>query len=298
MNQPVLLEITPDPTLKQAGAPLVYRHSGWHAELALRFERKNARTVLVSRRHSGPLLVQKPLYPEGEAVCHAIVVHPPGGVAGGDQLRVDIALGPRAHALLTTPGAGKWYKASDRFSSQTLAFTLADAATLEWLPQESIVFDAASARWQTQVSLSRDARYAGWEIFCLGRRASGEQFRSGALRQKTQLRRDGELIWNEYMALRGGDPLLRSPVGMNNASVAATFLIANGAMPVELLERCRALAPDDGADCGVTALPQIFAARYLGHSAQQARRYFERLWIALRPWYAGVPAQALRIWNT
>lgn len=299
MNRPVYLgNNTGAVAAETAGAPLAYPPSGWNAELSLRFARIQKRTTLVRRSHSGPLLVQKPLYPEGDAVCHTLIVHPPGGIAGGDQLRLNVALDDEAHALLSTPGAGKWYKANNARASQQLAFAVGQGGLLEWLPQETIVFDAASARLCTSVELAVDARYAGWEILCLGRRASGERFERGEIRQRTQLFRDGHLLWSEHMALRGGDPLLQSPVGLRGHTVTATFLIAHGAMPRDLLEQCRVVAADDGAACGVTALPEVFAARYLGDSAQHARRYFEKIWSVARPWYASRPAQPLRIWST
>ncbi|MDO8412634.1 MAG: urease accessory protein UreD [Gallionellaceae bacterium] len=273
------------------------RH-GWQANLALRFDHMNGRSMLAARSHDGPLVVQKTLYPEGAKICHAVIVHPPGGIAGGDSLSLKTAMRPAAHALLTTPGAGKWYKANGLTASQSLAFTLAEHAVLEWLPQETIIFDEAEALLTTHVELANDACYAGWEIICLGRQAAGEKFTSGRLRQRTQIFRDELPIWGEFADLRGNDKLLISPVGLNGCTVAATFLIAAGVTPPDVLQACRAIRPQDQAIAGVTALPEIFAARYLGHNAHHARYYFEALWAILRPWYAGQPARRPRIWNT
>lgn len=272
--------------------------AGWHAQLNLRFAAQRQRTVLVERMHSGPLVVQKPLYPEGERICHAVIVHPPGGIAGGDQLRLLADIETGAHALLTTPGAGKWYKANGLNASQQLQFALAENAVLEWLPQETILFDAAQAQMTTRVDLCGNAKYAGWEILCLGRRAAGEKFAQGSLRQCVQFWRNGELIWSEAANVQAGDRALLSPAGMNGRSVSATFTLAAGAVASAIVAACREIIPRAGNQYGITALPEIFVARCIGDSAEQARDYFEMLWKILRPWYAQTEMQRPRIWNT
>lgn len=297
-----------------ADAPLVQpstlNTAGWQAQLNLRFAARasasavNARTVLVERTHSGPLVVQKTLHPEGERICHAIIVHPPGGIAGGDELHLHANLEAGAHAVLTTPGAGKWYKANGRDAAQHLQFKLSAGATLEWLPQETILFDAARVRMHMRVDLEADAKFAGWEIVCFGRRAAGEKFAQGHLRQSVQIWRGDELLWNEAANLEAGSRAMLSPVGLNGHTISAVFLVAAGAVPAEILEACRAIvpsgrgAPGETNSYGVTALPQIFAARFVGDYVEQARDYFEKLWQVLRPWYANVGMQRPRIWST
>jgi len=275
----------------------------WKAELTLRFGRVADRSVVAERLHYGPLIVQKPLYPEGPGVCHTIVIHPPGGVAGGDELSLRMALDAGTHALVTTPAAGKWYKAGGSLARQDGArqdgtFTVGDGAVLEWLPLETIVFDAADATMNWHVNLAGNAAYAGWEVTCLGRRASGERFLTGFLRQAIRIFRDGAQLWGDLVAFKGSDPLMHSIVGLRGCSVFGTMVVAAGVLPTEILERCRALKPGDDAGCGVTALPEIFAARYLGHSAERAKAYFAALWTELRPWYAGRPAHRPRLWDT
>jgi urease accessory protein len=238
------------------------------------------------------------LYPEGEAVCHTIVVHPPGGIAGGDRLDIGIDAGPGAQVLVTTPGAAKWYKANGRESQQNVRLAIASGALVEWLPQETIVFDGACARLRMAIELEPGARYLGWEILVLGRRASGENFASGSLRQDTVLRRAGRDTLIESSKLAGGDPLLTSPAGLAGCHVVGNLIAAGAVCPDAILESCRSIVPDDGARHALTRLPGALVARYLGSSPQDARAYFTALWQQLRPWLAGREASVPRIWRT
>ncbi len=269
--------------------------AGWCASLSLGFERRADRTVLAAKRHEGPLLVQKPLYPEGGAVCHAIVVHPPGGVAGGDALEIALDSGPGAHALLTTPGAGKWYRSSGAEAAQ--AIEIQASGTLEWLPQESIVFDGALARMQTRVRLARQARYIGWEIVCLGRSGSGERFARGACRIETRLEREQRLLYFERASIEGGAALLRASAGLAGHPVFGTLLASAPGFGRGLVDECRRQAPAKG-EGAVTLLPGVLVARYLGGSSEAAKRYFTALWGVLRPALAGREACEPRIWRT
>lgn len=262
----------------------------WKAELALGFEARGGRTVLAARRHDGPLVVQKPLYPEGDAVCHAIVVHPPAGVAGGDELELEARAGGGAHALLTTPGAGKWYRSSGPWAAQRLRFDVAGA--LEWLPQETIVFNGARARLETEIRLQGEARYLGWEILCLGRTGSGETFAQGELRLSTRLVRDGKLLWLERGRIEGGGALLDSPAGLQGKPVCATLVAASAFSTIDLAA-CRQVE-----SLSVTQLPGALIARYLGDSSEQAKRCFREAWHILRPALFGREAHMPRIWST
>ncbi|MBS1132172.1 MAG: Urease accessory protein UreD [Proteobacteria bacterium] len=273
----------------------------WHAELHLGFARAGERTVLRENRHRGPLRVQKALYPEGDAVCQAIVLHPPSGIAGGDHLAISAEVGEGSHAQLTTPGAGKWYRSGGVEASQRVAFTVGEGATLEWLPQETILFDGARARMETQLDLAADSRYIGWDILCLGRAAAGERFVNGRFDLFFRVDRDNAPIWIERGGFDGSDPMLNSPAGWAGATVCGTLLCAFPEWPMQasaLLEACRKIIPADGANHGLSALPGMLVARYLGDSSEAARLWFAELWAILRPACCGRPAVTPRIWNT
>ena len=282
--------------------PATLPASGWEANLVLRFGMQTAgRTVLTERTHVGPLRIQKPLYPEGDAVCHAIIVHPPGGIAGGDTLGIQVELAPGTHGLITTPGATKWYKAkADSQASQSIRMHLAQDAVLEWLPQEAIVFNGAQATNDTTIALEDNALYLGWEVLCFGRAAHGETFQAGRYRQRMTITRNGRMLWNERGTLEADGPLMQSPIGLAGRSVAGTLLAVGRDIPQALLEAAReAVTGHAGASrIALTRLPQALAARYLGNSSEEAKELFVQVWRVLRPALIGREAVLPRLWAT
>ena len=268
----------------------------WRAQLALEYERRNQRTVLAARRHDGPLVVQKALYPEGDAVCHNIIVHPPAGILGGDSLEIDARVGAQAHTLLTTPGAAKWYRSEGAWAQQKNIFVVAQGACLEWLPQETIVYDGALARLQSEVRLDAGARYIGWEVLCLGR-GTGERFEHGQCQSSVTVLRDDKPLWLERGAIEAGGLLMTSPAGLNGKTVCGTLIaVTENVADVDLVV-CRAVEAKSG-ETAVTRLPGVMVARYLGDSSEAARQYFVAIWQRLRPVVAGRAAVTPRIWNT
>ncbi len=266
--------------------------AAWQASLRLRFADDDGTTRLIERAHSGPLRVQKPLYPEGAAICHAIVIHPPGGVVGGDCLSIDAAAGAGTHAFVTTPGAAKWYRANGKVSRQDVRIEAAVGAAFEWMPQETIFFDDANVVLDHAVQLEEGARYIGAEILCFGRRASGESFRRGTIRQRTQIRSAGKLVWWEQGAIDAD--ALRSRFGMYGESVCATLIGVGAPAPAALLATMRALDPA----LAVSQVKSVFVARWLGDDSEAARHTVAKVWQALRPHLLGCEAPLPRIWNT
>ena len=242
--------------------------------------------------------MQKPLYPEGEAVCHAIIVHPPGGVVGGDQLQVDATVGDGAHAVLTSPGAAKWYRANGHVSGQRVALRAGAGASIEWLPQESIFFDQACVRLRHEVELAADASYIGLDIVCLGRSASGESFRTGSIAQHTQIRRGGKLLWWEQGVLAAGGPLMKSALGMAGQTVCATLIAVGAPVPAQVLAALRGIAVPDGAQFGATQMKAVLVVRLLCSDSEAARRVMLAAWQLVRPALLGRAAVIPRIWNT
>ncbi|KAB0494924.1 urease accessory protein UreD [Pseudomonas moorei] len=266
----------------------------WHAELELAYARFGDTSRPVLRRHKGPLRVQKHLYAEGPEVCQHIIVHPPGGIAGGDRLEISASVERDAWAQITSPGAAKWYRAAGP-AYQQLTLRVAAGATLEWLPQETIIFSAAQAELSTAIDLEGDARLFYWDVVALGRPASGERFDLGHFQAQLDIRRDGQLLWHERQRIVGADGLLDSPIGLDGQPVFATLLVT-GEIESDLLERCRSLPHPVRGD--LTQLPGLLVARCLASEALLARGWLIDVWRLLRPALLGREAMPPRIWNT
>ena len=252
------------------------------------------RTVLAERRRHGPLAVQRPFYPEG-GICHVYLLHPPGGVVGGDSLDIDTGMGQGTGALVTTPGATKFYRSAGAQARQVQHLRVAADATLEWLPQENILFPGAQVQLETRIELQAGARLAFWEIQCLGRPAIGEDFDSGRLDSRLTLSREGQPLLDERLRV-GAENRTRLSLIAGHA-VSATLLI--GPADDEALEACRALVQSAGdGHAAATLIEGLLVVRYLGDSTEHARRLFTAIWQTLRQGTLGHPPCVPRIWAT
>ncbi|WP_310389430.1 urease accessory protein UreD [Roseateles sp.] len=221
--------------------------AGWAGRLVLNYRSEpwhdgGRRTVLHSR-HEGPLRVLASLYPEAPSVCHNVLVHPPGGVVGGDSLHIEAELGAGAHALLTTPGATRFYRSAGRPALQSLNARLGAGARLEWLPLETIVHSGALAENQMQFTLAAGAEMLGWDVLALGLPASAEDFERGHYTQSIEL----PGVWLERARLDATDrALFDSPLGWAGHKVLATLWFGAGTALTEarrtaLLDAARGL---------------------------------------------------------
>jgi urease accessory protein len=268
----------------------------WHAYLQLNYQQRKTLTVLAQRRHHGPLLVQRPFYPE-QGVCHSYIIHPPGGVVGGDQLQIDVQVQADAHALLTTPASGKFYNSHARRSRLQQTLHVGQHATLEWLPQDNIFFEGSHASLITDIELADNAHFIGWEISCLGRPFSGMLFDSGHCQQKLSLTRNGVPILIDNSRLQAGHGVLSEKWGMSGHTVTGTLI----ATPADrsLVEQLRAeFQSSEDFIFSTTLMNDVLLCRFLGDHGEKARLVFERAWQIIRPHVIGLQACPPRIWKT
>jgi urease accessory protein len=274
----------------------------WHGALALHYRRDGERTI-AHDRHEGPLRVLQRLYPEGPHICHHVLVHPPGGIVGGDVLEIEATLDAETHALITTPGATRFYRSSGASAAQSARLRVADGARLEWLPLESIAFSGCVAANRVHLDLADGAETIGWDVLALGLPATTEPFVTGSFTQHLEM--PGR--WLERGCIAATDArLLDSPLGLDGQRVMAALWFASGsALSAErregLLEIARdcATASALAARCGVTN-PHggIVVLRALAASVEPAMALLQQVRSAWRQRAWGLAPNPPRVWRT
>lgn len=270
--------------------------NGWRAGLRLQFSARGAETWLSRREHYGPLRVQRPFFPERPRsnACHTYLVHPPGGIVGGDELSVEVEVREGAHAVLTTPAATKFYRSDGKVARQVQQIDVG-ASVLEWLPQETIFYSGAQARSTTRIDLRPGSRFIGWEIPCLGLPARGELFETGHLALDLELWRDRRPLFVDRLRIDGDVAARGARCDLAGHHAIGTLL----AYPADsaMLETVRGIAVTD-AQVAVTLVDGVLMCRALADQAEFVRRAFISIWQVIRPRLLGVEAVLPRIWAT
>ena len=278
----------------------------WPASLELGYAHVQGRTLPLHRRSHGPLRLQKSFWPETAGTCHQIIVHPPGGIAGGDDLRLRLHLGPQSSVLLTTPGAAKWYRSLGSPAHQQVQARLEADSRLEWLPNENIVFDGALAELDTRWELAPGARLIAADMLCLGRPAGDQPFSSGRVRQRLSLHRwdesGGRPLFTERLLLSGDDRRLSARVGLGGAAclgtLIATLPVDSGGLADAMRQALERLNQDQPGEWALTCLPELLVLRWMGPQAEPGWRLLRGAWQWLRPAVMDLPAHTPRIWAT
>lgn len=274
--------------------------STWQAFLNLRYGKTQRGTRLVEKRHQGPLYTQKAFYPEGKDLAHTYLLHPPGGLVSGDELTITVDVDEAAQCLITTPGAGRVYKArADKaLQSQKTQLRLAEGASCEWLPQETIIYPDAHGELSVAIDLAPGAKTLGWEVACYGLPASDELFEQGSINQQLLIRQEGLPLLVDTQRLDASDTdFYHGAAGLASSTCsglmwAGPFENYPETLLEQLNERCN---QHPLAACSFTR--GFITVRYLGHNAMAARALFQSCWQRVRPALIGRESCYPAIWD-
>ncbi len=278
----------------------------WRGQLTLAYRCEplhGAPRTVLHDRHDGPLRVLASLYPEAPAVCHSVLVHPPGGLVGGDDLGIELTLAPGAHALVTTPGATRFYRSLGAPATQALTAQVQEGARLEWLPLETIAYSGCIAQNRLRFTLAPGAEMIGWDVLALGLPASGQPFERGVFTQSIEV--PGR--WLERGLIDAADTrLLDSPLGWAGQRVMGTLWFATGAALPEprrdaLLDAARAVvdAHPLKTSAGTTS-PQdgVIVLRVLAPRVEPLMNLLTLVWTTWRRAAWQLAGCTPRVWRT
>ena len=269
---------------------------GWHGKLNLVYADRQGKTQLIYNHQQAPLKVQRPFYPEGEKVCHSVILHTAGGIVGGDRLSSNIHLQPQTQALITTSAASKIYRSNGLQARQTIQMQVDAGACLEWLPQETILFNDAIYRQDLRVELATGGSWLGWEITRFGRSARGEKFLQGEWRSHTEIWQQDIPLWIDRQWLRGSEETFHSPHGLGGKPIVGSLVWVGGAVSAEIVEKTRNLWNGEG-EAGVSRLQHGLLCRYRGASTSEVRNWFINVWQLLRVSFLNRGNCIPRVWQ-
>jgi len=286
----------PEPTINEFTA------GEWKAFLHLNFANTARGVRLVAKEHQGPLYVQKPFYPEGLSTPHIYLLHPPGGLVSGDQLEIKVNVDAQANAVITTPGAGRMYKAraDQALQTQKIILNVAPEGSIEWLPLEAILFPGANAAMDTQINLDTDAHFIYWDILSLGLPVRGDTFSTGQFNQNLKVYSQGKLKIQERLVINDSNRAqLTANAGFQNYPIQGVMIAGPFSTPVdELIDGIRNKIKESGLLASVTLVDGFLVIRNLANCSERARLLFEKIWSDVRPALLSKKACPPRIWNT
>jgi urease accessory protein len=286
--------------------------SQWLASLELQLGHSSYGTQLTKTKRCGPLSIQKAFYPEGRDCAHLYLLHPPAGIVSGDELRVNIDVLQNAHALVTTPGANRFYRArtdlsiGDPKQTQITQINLSEDAKCEHFPLETLVYNQANGVNNVEVRLQKSSIYCGWDMTCLGLPSSNEHFTAGRFTQLNTLYRDDILIYHDKVLIEPQSNIQHHAAGLASNTVFGTFLAyapserVSNEQRSQLIEQLRELVEQHSASAliSITDIRQLLVTRYLGQQAHQCKDLFIELWKLVRPVYIEKQGIQPRIWFT
>jgi urease accessory protein len=274
----------------------------WRASLKLDYSREGGRSV-ARFAHDGPLRILQSLWPEGDAICHNVLVHPPGGLVGGDTLEVAVTGGEGSHGLVTTPGASRFYRSEGESAVQDVRIRLDGGARLEWLPLEALYYSGCQAHNRLVMELAPGAEMLGWDVAALGLPQANQPFLGGSVVQHIEL--SGH--WLERGRIAAQDQrLMDGPLGLaGHRCLASLFIAAGSELPRQrreaLLEAAREVIQGHGLvrTAGATSpVGQVIVVRVLAPLVEPAMGLLQAIRRAWRPLLWSAEGADPRGWTT
>jgi urease accessory protein len=265
------------------------------------FARRDGISRLAQLYQRDPLRVLFPAPAAGDPPV-AVIVTTSGGLVAGDRLDIRVELAPGATAHVTASAAEKVYRSTGRTTTIRQTLSIGPGAALEFLPPETILFDGARLQRETVIDLAPGSAFLGGDIVVFGRRARGERFANGFLREVWELRRNGYLVWGDALHLDDDvGRIIDDPACFDGAAAFATMICSPPPGDVRsFLDGARVVqgvCATTGLRAGATTIAGVVIARWLASDAAVLRRAYADLACHFRSAALGLPNCLPRVWH-
>jgi urease accessory protein len=274
--------------------------------LRLGFERRGGRTILANLERRVPYMAQRALYcdPEMPELAYVFLITTTGCLLQGDRLALDAVLGPGAQAHVTTQSATKIHAMDANYAAQTQAFTLADDAYLEFLPDPVIPHRHARFISDTQISVAPTATILLAEIIQPGRKHHHPDECFGATVMSMSIaaaRPDGRALFAEKLIIEPQQYPMRQTGVMDSFDVFGNVILCT---PTDKADRIRERVECDvdlasGVAFGVSRLPNDAGLIYkvLGRETAQVKAKVREFWGVVRKEVIGADIPPPFLWR-
>lgn len=244
-----------------------------HGVARIGFARRGTATFVRECYQEAGLRVRMPRVEPGLPL-EAVVINTAGGLTGGDRFCLSVVADEGTEAVVTSQAAEKVYRSSGDIATFDTGISVGAGASLDWLPQETILFDGGQLRRSLDVELAENARFLAVESIMFGRLARGESVRCGLLFDRWRIRRGGRLAYAEGLKIDGEVARALSLPAVGAGAVATASLLRISTDAMDGLEAVREILDRDEGLCegGASAFEGMLMVRLLSAEPFALRR--------------------------
>ena len=207
-------------------------------------------------------------FPAAAEHAEAVLINTGGGMAGGDELRVSVALEAGAALTFTTQSAERVYRSGGANASVAVDLKVGEGGDLAFIPQETILFSHARLARTIAAGVADNGTLLLAETIVFGRAASGERVLDGFLQDRWRIRRAGRLVYADDVRFAGPmtSLLQRAAVGAGAGAAGCILLVSPNAP--DRLEDARRLLDGNRCRTAASTWNGLLSVRALGDPAE------------------------------
>lgn len=236
--------------------------------------------------------------PAKAGVHEAAIITTTGGMTGGDHIAMTVTAHNDARVSVSTQAAEKIYRSTGHVAGIEVSIDVDQTSSLEWMPQETILFDRSRFDRKSVISIARSSRLLACEMTVFGREAHGETNPDMDFSDRWRIYREGRLLWAENFGFQGMLADVRqSRARLHGAGAVATLVVASPGLDKGLDDIRSLLGMSEAVTAAVTSFGDMAVCRIAGKRALDVRNALMSLWLLTRQSSLDFGPRLPRVWS-